>query len=72
MVAVTVKAESGKIVADVATWPGSPAVGRGDTIYEALGRWLHANRGAVGVEIVLDMSAFDQEMERRLEELGSR
>lgn len=45
-------------------------MGRGASIMEAIGNWLHNNRTLVGVEFEVDPSAVPYEMERRRLELA--
>lgn len=52
--------------------PGSPPVGRGESIYEALGQWLHFHRERLGIEIEVDASATEFEDARRQAELLKR
>jgi hypothetical protein len=52
--------------------PGSPPVGRGDSLIEALGSWVHRNRDRLRLVINIDESAAKAEQERRQEELGTR
>ena len=52
--------------------PGSPPVGRGRSMMEAIGSWLHHNRQIVGIKFYVDSSAWDDEMSRRKSELAKR
>lgn len=52
--------------------PGSPAVGRGRSIVEALGNFLIAHQVELGLEIEVDESAKKSEQNRRARELAKR
>lgn len=62
---VKVSKRGNRFEADPVELPGSPPVGKGDSIMEALGDFLHQYRAELGVEIELDGSARDAEQERR-------
>jgi hypothetical protein len=52
--------------------PGSPCIGRGRTIKEAIGDHIHANQTALGIEFEVHESARPAEMRRRRRELSKR
>ena len=52
--------------------PGSPPVGRGRTMKEAIGDWFHNNQSRVDVKYVLHSSAEEAEKRRRRRELAKR
>jgi hypothetical protein len=52
--------------------PGSPPMGRGRTMKEAIGDWLFYNRKEVDVEFAVDDTARPAEMRRRQRELRKR
>lgn len=52
--------------------PGSPAVGRGRTMLEALGNFLICYQKELGLNIVVDESAQASERQRRRRELSKR
>lgn len=52
--------------------PGSPPVGKGDSITEALGDFLRHYHAELGVDIEVDASAQDAEQERRAAALAQR
>jgi hypothetical protein len=54
------------------TSPGSPAIGRGRTVKEALGDWLHNNQIRLGISFTVDASAQKAEQRRRRRELSRR
>jgi len=51
---------------------GSPSVGRGQTMLEALGNFLICYQKELGLDIVVDGSAQAAEKERRRRELAKR
>ena len=52
--------------------PGSPLVGKGDSITEALGDFLRHSHAELGVEIEVDASALEAEQQRRAAALAQR
>lgn len=54
------------------TIPGSPPVGRGETMMEAIGSWFHRNQNDIGLEFEVDDSAWADEQARRRHEISSR
>lgn len=65
------KTEDG-FVADPVSEPGSPPVGRGGTITEALGDFLIHYQAQLGLIIDIDSSALDAENARRLAAFAQR
>lgn len=63
---------SSGFVADPVDEPGSPPVGRGTTITEALGDFLVHYQAELGVEIEVDESAVAAEQARREAALSQR
>ncbi len=57
---------------DVPAWPGSPSIGRGATMKEALGEWLINNQNNLNLFIDVDPSAQGAEDARRRRELAKR
>lgn len=66
------KEEDGRFVVDEPSRPGSPPVGRGRTMEEALGNWLITNQ--YGLDIVIDVTEAVEptEQARRKRELAKR
>lgn len=54
------------------TIPGSPPVGRGRTMIEAIGYWFHRNQDRIGLEFEVTESAMPTELRRRRRELAKR
>lgn len=55
---------------DDPTLPGSSPCGHGESIYEALGQWLHLNKERLGIEIEVWPSArLFEEVRQRTEML---
>ena len=52
--------------------PGSPIVGYGRTIKEAIGDYFHANQNELKIKFVVTESAKPAEMRRRRRELSKR
>ena len=52
--------------------PGSPTVGRGRTMKEAIGDYFHGNQIELKIEFEVDESARPAEMRRRRRELSRR
>jgi hypothetical protein len=65
------KTQEGFLV-DPVSEPGSPAVGRGETMKEALGDFLIHYQSKLGLTIDLDGSALDAEHARRVATLTQR
>jgi hypothetical protein len=62
----------GSIKVDPVELPGSPSVGHGKTIEEALGNFLIAYQKELGLDIVVDESAKKAEKKRRRDALAQR
>lgn len=58
--------------ADAVELPGHPAVGRGASMLEALGDFLHHHRAQLGIELEVDATAEDAERARRQAALDQR
>lgn len=69
---LTISKEGDHFLVDDRTKTGSPPVGRGRTMMEAVGCWLHHNRGEVGIEFDVDPSAMPTEHRRRAREMRKR
>jgi hypothetical protein len=69
---IVIKDHGGSIEVDPVELPGSPAVGRGSTIAEALGNFLICYQKELGLEIEVDDSAKKAEKKRRRDELAKR
>lgn len=59
-------------IVDPMDLPGSPAVGRGRTMMEALGSFFHHHQDRFEVEFVVDSTAQAAETNRRRRELKMR
>jgi hypothetical protein len=66
------KEPDGRFLVEDRSLRGSPPVGRGRTILEAIGSWLHSNRALVGVAFDVDHTAKPAEERRRRRELAKR
>lgn len=64
--------EYGKFVVDESDAPGSPPVGRGRTIMEAIGNYFHNNQSKLCISFVVEQQAVPAEMRRRNRELKKR
>lgn len=64
--------EHGQFVVDAPFGSGSPAVGRGRTIREAIGDFFHVNQTELDISFIVDESARPAEMRRRSRELSKR
>jgi len=64
--------ESGQFVVDDYRQPGTPAVGRGRTMMDAIGSYFHANQIRLGIIFAVDESARGAETRRRNRELKKR
>jgi hypothetical protein len=69
---IVIKDHGGSIEVDPVELPGSPPVGRGSTIAEALGNFLICYQKELGLEIEVDDSAKKAEKKRRRDELAKR
>jgi hypothetical protein len=69
---LTISKEGKRFVVDDTSRPGTPAVGRGRTMKEAIGDYFHANQLILGVTFDVDESARDAELRRRIRELRGR
>ena len=73
MTILTISREGKKrFLVDDKSLPGSPPVGRGKNMKEAIGDWVFHNRARVNVDFALDKSAEKSEMKRRKKELAQR
>ena len=69
---LTISKEGGLFIVDDLSRAGSPAMGRGRTMKEAIGDYFHANQTELGIGFVVEGSAIAAESLRRLRELGKR
>jgi hypothetical protein len=69
---LTISKEDDLFVVDDRSRPGSPAVGRGRTMKEAIGDYFHANQTDLKIEFEVHGTARPAEMRRRRRELGRR
>jgi len=69
---LTLSKEDDHFLVDDKSVSGSPPVGRGRTMMEAIGQWFHYNRERVNVDFELDPSAQQAEDRRRKRELSKR
>jgi hypothetical protein len=65
------KTQEGFLI-DPVSEPGSPAVGRGETLKEALGDFLIHHQSKLGLTIDLDSSALGAEQARRAAAIAQR
>ena len=73
MITLTIFREGKKrFLVDDKSLPGSPPVGRGKNMKEAIGDWVFHNRSRLEVDFVVDKSALKAEMKRRAKELRKR
>jgi hypothetical protein len=72
MILLTIDREENHFVVDDKSVPGSPPVGRGDTMMEAIGNYFHHNRDRFDLDFIVTKEALPYEMERRKQELGKR
>ena len=67
------KSESGKyFVVEDLSLPGSPALGRGRTMKEAMGDWLINNQREMGIVFDPVGAAWQTELRRRRRDLAKR
>lgn len=66
------KRESGEFEVDDRSLPGSPPVGHGRTMMEAIGSFFHSNQTRLGIEFEVDDSAWQTELRRCRRELAKR
>jgi len=64
--------EDGRFMVDNPKACGSPRVGFGRTIREAIGDYFHGNQKELGIEFDVDKSAWPAELRRRRWELSKR
>jgi len=64
--------EEDHFLVDDPTIPGSPPVGRGKTILEAIGSYFHNNQTNLGLSFDLHESAYLAESNQRKRELAKR
>lgn len=69
---LTISKEREVFIVDDVTVPGSPPVGRGRTVNEALGEYLRNNQDRLGIKLVVHDSAMPTEMRRRKRLLKNR
>jgi hypothetical protein len=69
---LTIEKQGSSFVVDCKDWPGSPYIGRGDTMIEAVGSFFHCNQDKLGIEFVVDETAQPDEIRRREQELAKR
>jgi hypothetical protein len=64
--------EDGRFMVNDPELPGSPYVGRGRTMLEAIGGFFHAHQTRLGIDFEVDDTAVPAEMRRRRRELRRR
>ena len=69
---IQISKEGEGFVADPIEKPGSPMVGRGVSIEDALGNFLINHQNELGLELVLHPSAQPAELKRREDALAQR
>jgi hypothetical protein len=69
---LTIAKEGSHFVVQDKSKSGSPPVGRGRTMLEALGSFFHANQRELHIEFEVDASAQPAEERRRRRELAKR
>lgn len=62
---LTISKIGDQICVDDRSRPGSPPVGYGRNIYEAVGAFFHANQDRLDIEFEVDESAAEEERQRR-------
>lgn len=72
MIKLRISREGDHFLVDDPSLCGTPPVGRGQTMMEAIGEWVHYNRDRIGVDFVVDKSAESAERERRRRALAQR
>lgn len=69
---LTISKEDSQFVVDDRSRPGTPPVGRGRTMKEAIGAYFHANQRELGIEFEVHGTAQQAEISRRRRELAKR
>lgn len=69
---LTISREGHRFMVDDISRPGSPPVGYGKTMTEAIGAFFHANQTDLGIEFDVHPSAAPAEKRRRARELSRR
>ena len=69
---LTISKEDDHFLVDDLSKSGSPPVGRGRTMLEAIGSFFHNNQRDLGIEFIVDLSAKIAETARRNRELSKR
>lgn len=69
---LTIAKEGDMFVVDNPSVAGSPYVGRGRTMLEAIGRYFHNNQTELGINFTVDETAQPAEDRRRARELAKR
>jgi hypothetical protein len=69
---LTISKEGNQFVVDETSRTGSPRVGRGRTMKEAIGDFIHGNQAELGIHLIVAMSAEPAEQRRRKRELAKR
>ena len=69
---LTISKENGRFEVVDDSAPGSPPIGYGRTMMEAIGRWFHSNQTKIGLDFIVKDSAKPAEMRRRRRELSRR
>ncbi len=64
--------DDGQFLVDDPSIHGSPPVGRGRTMLEAIGSYFHHNQDRLGLSFEVHESALSAEVARRQRELGKR
>jgi len=72
MPTLTIKKRGTQFEVDDLSRPGTPAIGHGRTMKEAIGDYFHANQAYLGIDFDVDESARPAEMRRRSRELNRR
>jgi len=69
---LTISKVDGWFLVDDDSRPGSPCIGRGRTMKEAIGDHIHANQTSLGITFEVHESARPAEMRRRAREMRKR
>jgi hypothetical protein len=69
---LTISKHGRRFMVDDPTRTGSPVVGWGRTMLEAIGSYFHGNQDDLNIEFEVDESAQPAEMRRRRRELSKR
>jgi hypothetical protein len=69
---LTISREGGRFIVDDRSRPGTPRVGWGRTMKEAIGDYFHGNQAELGIKFEVHGTAQPAEQRRRRRELSRR